>query len=141
MYFKYFVEEKKCLFDILIWNKRNAIPSYNNKYLTDNEYCLYFKKPWAYNKPQNYEDAKTVYLWIINHKDKKTYWHPTIKPLDFTEKLIRNSCPEWWIVFDPFMGSWTTWVACVNTNRNFIWIELNKEYFEIANNRINNDKT
>lgn len=136
MYFKYFVEEKKCLFDILIWNKRNAIPSYNNKYLTDNEYCLYFKKPWAYNKPKNYEDAKTVYLGTINHKDKKIWNHPTIKPLEFIEKTIRNSCPEWWVVFDPFMWSWTTWVAAYNQNREFIWIELDKKYFELASFRI-----
>jgi len=139
MYFEYFVLQKKCLFDILIWNKRNAIPSYCNKYLTDNEYCLYFKKPWAYNKPQSYEDAKTVYLWLINHKDKKLWGHPTIKPLDFTEKIIRNSCPEWWIVLDPFMGSGTTWVACKNLNREFIWIELNNKYFNIAKNRIENN--
>ena len=139
MYFEYFVWEKKCLFDILIWHKKNAIPSYNNKYLTDCEYCLYFKQPWAYNKPQSYEDAKTVYLWLINHKDKKKYNHPTIKPLDFVEKLIRNSCPKNWIVLDPFMWSWTTWVACKNLNRDFIWIEINKEYFNLAKQRILNE--
>ena len=40
------------------------------------------------------------------------------------------------IVFDPFMGSGTTGVACINTNRKFIGIELDEEYFEIAKKRI-----
>jgi site-specific DNA-methyltransferase (adenine-specific) len=136
MYMDYFVIKRNCLFDILIWNKKNAIPSYNNKYLTDNEYCLYFKKAWAYNKPQNYDDAKTVYLWLINHKDKKLWNHPTIKPLEFIEKTIRNSCPPWGVVFDPFMWSWTTGVACKNLGREFIGIELNETYFNIAKERI-----
>ena len=41
------------------------------------------------------------------------------------------------VVLDPFMGSGSTGVACVNTNRDFIGIELDKNYFEIAENRIN----
>ena len=135
MYINYFSKEKKILFDILFWNKKNAIPSYNNKYLSDCEYLLYFKEKWAYNKPQNYEDAKTCHLWIINHADKKKYWHPTIKPLDFSEKVIRNSCPVNWIVFDPFMWSWTNWVAAINNWRNFIGIEIEKKWFNIAKQR------
>lgn len=44
MYLDYFVKEQGCAFDILIWNKTNAMPLFNNKYLTDKEYCLYFRK-------------------------------------------------------------------------------------------------
>ena len=45
---------------------------------------------------------------------------------------------EWDIVLDPFMWSWSTMVACQNTNRNGIWIEINEWYFNIAKQRIEN---
>ena len=54
------------------------------------------------------------------------------------EDLIKVNSNEGDIVLDPFMGSGSTGVACVNTNRNFIGIELNEEYFKIAEKRIKN---
>lgn len=48
--------------------------------------------------------------------------HPTIKPLYITEKIIRNSSKENYTVLDPFMGSGTTGVACINTNRNLMFL-------------------
>lgn len=53
------------------------------------------------------------------------------------EILIENSSKENDIVLDPFMGSGSTGVACVNTNRNFIGVELDENYFNIAKERIN----
>lgn len=134
-YFNFYVNQHKCKFDILCWHKNNALPTYSNKYLSDTEYLLYFRKG-GYCKPTSYEDAKTYIVSPINHKDKKLYGHPTIKPLDIIEKIIRNSSKENDIVLDCFMGSGTTGVACKNTNRNFIGIELDKDYFETAKKRI-----
>lgn len=135
-YFKFYVEKYKCKFEILVWNKTNSLPTYSNKYLSDKEYCLYFFKGKGKTFPQNYEDAKTVYIAPINHKDKKEFGHPTIKPLDITEKIIRNSSREGQVILDCFMGSGTTGVACKHLNRNFIGMELNEEYFNIAKKRI-----
>lgn len=132
----FYVTQHKCKFEILIWGKTNALPTYSNKYLSDKEYCLYFFKGKGKTFPQSYEDAKTVYIAPINHADKKKYGHPTIKPLPLTESIIRNSSREGQLVLDPFMGSGTTGVACKLNNRSFIGIELNKEYFEIAKSRI-----
>ena len=140
-YFNFYVNKHKCKFDILCWHKTNALPTYSNKYLSDTEYLLYFRKGKGKCFPQSYEDAKTFYLAPINLSDKKQYGHPTIKPLDISEKLIRNSSKEGLIVLDPFMGSGTTGVACVNTNRNFIGMELDEQYFKIAQDRINNAKS
>ena len=64
--------------------------------------------------------------------------HPTIKPLNITEKIIRNSSKENNTILDPFMGSGTTGVACINTNRNFIGVELDEKYYKIAEERIKN---
>jgi len=63
--------------------------------------------------------------------------HPTQKPVALMEYLIRTYTNEGETVLDNCMGSGTTGVACVNTNRNFIGIELDKGYFDIATERIN----
>lgn len=135
-YFDFYVNKHKCKFDIICWHKGNALPTYSNKYLSDTEYLLYFRKGKGKCFPQSYDDAKTYYIAPINHGDKKKYKHPTIKPLDITEKIIRNSSRKGQLVLDPFMGSGTTGVACKNLERDFIGIELNPEYYEIANQRI-----
>ena len=63
--------------------------------------------------------------------------HPTQKPVALLEYLIKTYTNEGETVLDNCMGSGTTGVACVNLNRNFIGIELNDKYFDIAQNRIN----
>lgn len=128
------------LFDGVLTHNCNALPTYSNKYLSDTEYCLYFRKG-GLCQPQNYQDAQTFFIAPINQKDKKLYKHPTIKPLDFMERFVRNSSKEGDTVLDCFMGSGTTGVACKNLKRNFIGIELSKEYFDIASDRIGVDST
>lgn len=135
-YIRFYVEKHKCKFDILCWHKTNALPTYSNKYLSDTEYLLYFRKGKGKCFPQSYDDAKTFYIAPINNRDKKLYGHPTIKPLDITQRIIRNSSREFQTVLDPFMGSGTTGVACKSLNRDFIGIELNENYFNVAKQRI-----
>lgn len=137
-YLSYYVLEKGCKFDIINWHKTNALPTYSNKYLSDTEYCLYFRKGKGHCFPEGYEDAKTYWLEPINHKDKKEFGHPTIKPLEFIKKLIRNSSKEGEIVFDPFMGSGTTGVACKELNRKFIGGDLDPKWCRLAKERITN---
>lgn len=139
-YFNFYVNKLGCKFDIISWHKNNALPTYSNKYLSDTEYCLYFRKG-GYCQPQSYQDAQTFFIAPINQKDKKLYKHPTIKPLEFMERFVRNSSKEGDTVLDCFMGSGTTGVACKNLKRNFIGIELVKEYFDIASDRIGVDST
>lgn len=135
MYIKYFVLDRGCRMDILIWHKTNPIPLCNNKWLSDKEYCLYFRKG-GYCRPSGYAEAKTVWHLPTNIKDKKIYGHPTIKPLSIIENIIKNSSKEGDIVLDPFMGSGTTAVSAVRNNRNFIGFENNKEYCQTALKRI-----
>lgn len=63
--------------------------------------------------------------------------HPTQKPVALMEYLIKTYTNEGDTVLDNCMGSGTTGVACVNTNRNFIGIEIDKDYFKVAQQRIN----
>jgi len=62
--------------------------------------------------------------------------HPTQKPQDLMEWIVRYWSWDNDVIFDPFMGSGTTGVACVETGRNFIGCEINPEYFAIAERRI-----
>ena len=67
----------------------------------------------------------------------KNTLHPTQKPVELLEYLIKTYTNENETVLDNCMGSGSTGVACINTNRNFIGIELSQEYFNIAKERIN----
>ena len=66
--------------------------------------------------------------------------HPTQKPVALMEYLIKTYTNETELVLDFTMGSGTTGVACVNTNRNFTGIEQDEGYFKIAQDRINKAK-
>ena len=68
---------------------------------------------------------------------QKDQFHPTQKPIALMEYLIKTYTNENETVLDFTMGSGSTGVACVNTNRNFIGIEQDEKYFDIATKRIN----
>ena len=91
-----------------------------------------YKSKLLYGKdkknPSNLIDIKSVHTKFL---------HPTQKPVALIEYLIKTYTNELETVLDFTMGSGTTGVACCNTNRNFIGIELNKDYFKIAQDRIN----
>ena len=75
---------------------------------------------------------------ILKFKRDLPNIHPTQKPVALLEYLIKTYTNEGDLVLDNCMGSGSTGVACINTNRNFIGIELDEKYFKIANDRINN---
>jgi len=62
--------------------------------------------------------------------------HPSPKPLEFMKKIVERASKSGDLILDPFMGSGTTGVACVQTGRKFIGIEIDKNYCEIAKQRI-----
>jgi site-specific DNA-methyltransferase (adenine-specific) len=71
---------------------------------------------------------------IIGNNEPR--FHPTQKPIRLMKMIIKKYTNESATILDPFMGSGTTGVACVQTGRSFIGIEIDKGYFEIASNRI-----
>jgi len=90
--------------------------------------------------------SSTFNLWqgkkyksnILKYKKDYDGHHPTQKPVLLLEDLIKTFSNEGNTVVDLTMGSGSTGVACKNTNRNFIGIEMDDKYFEIAKQRINN---
>ena len=73
----------------------------------------------------------------FNRVNKRDVQHPTQKPIELLEYLIKTFSNEGDLILDNTMGSGSTGVASVNTNRNFIGIEMNEEYYNIATDRIN----
>lgn len=132
----YFVNAKKCNYEILVWCKTNPIPVTNNVYLSDLEYCLMFREKGC-KLNDGYELKSKWYVSPINKTDKDLYNHPTIKPLELVKRHILHSTQPNDIVLDCFCGSGTTCVACRETGRRFIGMEIDPEYHKIAVNRLN----
>jgi len=131
----FLTESKKAWFwfhNLLIRKKNNKTP--NRRYMKNIEYIIFLRK-WKAKKINSSDWQILEFNNIIWNKI-----HPTEKPVALVERIILNSSEKWNLVFDPFMWSWTTAIACLNTNRNFIWFELDKWYREIANKRLENRK-
>ena len=119
-------------FDILVLCKTAPTPLTNNQRLPDKEYAIHLhKQAWV---KWNYKTKRTFRV-APNFKDTSIN-HPTVKPLDVIEQIVQNCTYEWDIVLDCYLWSWTTAVACKNTNRNFIGIEINPEYVQLAEKRL-----
>ena len=90
------------------------------------------------NSKTNYSSTERYprSIQVFSTDTQKTSLHPTQKPVALCEYLIKTYTNENDLVLDNCMGSGTTGVACVKTNRNFIGIELDKDYFDIAKERI-----
>lgn len=134
---QYFVKQKKCRVNYLVWCKTNPTPMTNDVWLPDVEYCLCFKESKAPRYNDGYELKSKWYLSEKNKKDKDKYNHPTIKPLDLVKRHILHSTQPDDIVLDCFCGSGTTCVACKETGRRYIGMEIDKEYWKIAIDRLN----
>lgn len=121
---------------MIIWEKNNATP--NKYYLNGFEIILMLRKGNAKNI--NNMGTKNI-LKVPNIIGHKT--HPTEKPVELNKILIENSTQPNELVLDPFMGTGSSGVACANLNRNYIGIEIDEKYFNIANERLKekeNDK-
>lgn len=128
-------EDKGYSVTLLVWKKTNPSPLCNLKHISDLEFIIYVRGKGAYwNSDEDLEiKYKLKQHSIINGKNKL---HPTEKPVNLLKELIRLHTKENDMILDCFMGSGSTGVACKELNRNFVGIELNKEYFEIAERRM-----
>lgn len=116
--------------NILIWKKNNCTPS--QFYMKNCEYIIFCRKGKA-KYINNMGGSKTVHDFnnIIGNKA-----HPTEKPVELMSVYIENSSNENDLVLDPFMGAGSTGVACLKLNRKFLGIEIDTNYFDIAQNRL-----
>ena len=122
----------------LIWNKGNKIMG--QYYMSQYEYILFFRK----GKGKKINNCGTSDILSISNKKTKDKdgknIHDTEKPVELMEVLVNNSSQENELVLDPFMGVGSTGIACIKNKRNFIGIELDENYFNIAKSRIEETK-
>lgn len=133
----YFIDKVGCKkYEIMVWCKDNPIPMTNNVWLSDIEYCLWFGET---NTKLNdgYELKSKWYSSPINKKDKDKFEHPTIKPIELVKRHLLHTTQPNDIVLDCFMGSGTTCVAAKDIGRQYIGFEIEKKWFDIAKDRLN----
>ena len=135
-----YCEDNGYTYTLTVWHKTNPTPLCNNRYLNSIEFAIHIREKGV-KIYGSYHTKGKVYTSQVNKKDKDKYNHPTIKPLELVRKYIINHSLENDTVLDCFMGSGTTGVACKELNRNFIGIELDENYFNIAKNRIENTES
>jgi len=122
-YFAHLLPPSKCW---LVWDKKGDI-KFQNPFADCELIYTNFTKPV---KKYTFKQQG----FITDSKDKR--YHPTQKPSELIQKLIEDFSDDGSTILDPFMGSGTTGVACKNLNRNFIGIELDEQYYNIAKERI-----
>lgn len=127
--------------NILVFYKK--LPTYNPQM---REGTPYFKTPSTtssnYGKQigmggKSNGDRYPVSILDFSNADRTNRLHPTQKPVELLEYLIKTYTNEEEVVLDNTMGSCSTGIACLNTNRNFIGIEMDDTYFDVCKNRIN----
>lgn len=115
---------------VCAWEKTNPSPMNGKRlWLSGLEFCVFARKPNA-----TFNEHCKKALWQFPSGRSKI--HPTEKPVKLMERLILASSKPGDVVLDNCMGSGTTGVACANTGRRFIGIEIDKTYFELAQRRI-----
>ena len=136
----------------IIWYKPNAPPNLTGKYFAhahesliwakkDSKAKHYFNydlmKKWADKiSPQDKQMRSVWYIPLTPFEEKKYGKHPTQKPLELLRRIILSNSKEGDLILDPFLGSGTTGVVAKKFNRNFVGIEIEKEFCDLAERRI-----
>ncbi|MBT3393076.1 MAG: site-specific DNA-methyltransferase [Elusimicrobiaceae bacterium] len=139
------------ILNCISWEKPNPPPNLSCRYFTHSTEIIIWAK---LNKKAKHNFNYSLMREANGGKQMKTVWnikpptngekkygkHPTQKPIELIERCILASTKKCDFVFDPFMGSGTTGVACARNGRKFVGAELEKEYFEVAKKRIKEEQ-
>jgi hypothetical protein len=118
-------------FALCAWRKSNPMPVANRHYLPDTEFYIHAWDGDAFPIGASLADKRRS---IETPVGKSEFDHPTVKPLAVMAKIVANVNAQ--TICDPFMGTGSTGVACVQAGRGFVGIERNPKYFDIAVTRI-----
>lgn len=115
--------------NLLVWKKQNATPS--QFYMQQCEFILFLRK----GRARYINNRGTMNCFDISNIIGNKL-HPTEKPIELMKIFVENSTNKGDVVLDPFMGSGSTGVACKELNRDFVGVEIDSQYFDIAKQRI-----
>lgn len=122
--------------NIIIWDKqRNGMGDLSTTFGYSYEFIIFASKGQPKIRGKRISD-----VWQFARVKPKEQEHQNQKPVDLLVQAIEKSSDEGAVIFDGFMGVGSTGVACVNTNRDFIGIELDENYFNITKKRIEEAK-
>ena len=124
--------------DMLRWEKSNPIPrNRDRRFIVDYEVAVWLTMPkakWTFNRQSETYDRPLFKGSLVSGNEKTA--HTTQKPIWLMKEILQVLSNEGDTVLDPFMGSGSTGVACKELGRNFIGVELDKQYFDIATKRV-----
>lgn len=125
--------------DILIWQKSNPMPrNIKRRYVQDMEFAIWAVKKnskWIFNKPDNVLYLRSIFTSsVVSGKEK--LGHPTQKSFKVMDNIIKIHTNPGDTIIDPFMGSGSTGEAAICNKRNFIGIEYDENYYQIAKKRL-----
>lgn len=133
-FFKQELEKYFTIKNMIIWVKNNHTAG-DLQSAFGRKYEIVF----LVNKGRSkFNGTRLTDVWEFKRVAGKGQLHQNQKPVEMIEQCIEKHSNENDVVFDGFMGSGTTAIACINTNRNYIGFELDEEYYEISIKRINN---
>ena len=119
---------------LLIWHKPNGMCISQYEYYRTIEYIWYVReKGVTFNKEVK---RSPYYCQSLNQSSELHHLHPTVKPLNLIKKFIEVSSKPGDLVFDPFLGSGTTAVACQQLGRRFIGFEKEEKYIKVCQKRL-----
>lgn len=126
--------------DMIRVEKSNPIPrNRDRRFITDYEIAIWAVKKgdkWTFNRKSETYERPLIKTRVTPKSEKVGGGHPTQKSLEVMEWLLERLTNESNLVLDPFMGSGTTAIAAINTNRNYIGFELDEEYHKSSLDRI-----
>ena len=141
-FFKIIGDFNQDIKDIIVWDKGFGQPAMHEKVLNSAYELILIlesdKRAGRVIQNATFKRGEMQNILRINRVNSKIKGHSAIFPESLAEEIIAKFSNEEDTILDPFMGSGTTGVACKNLNRNFIGIELDPTYFQIAKERINN---
>jgi modification methylase len=119
----------------VIWDTTNQINQDARRFIPCHEQIYWFSKSIVHidNTKERFNDC-----WVFRNKLKrKDTGHPATFPIEVIIRLL-SVIPNAQLVLDPFMGSGTTALACIELNKNYVGIEISQTYTDISNERIKN---
>lgn len=126
--------------DLLRWKKTNAMPrNRDRRFISDYEVAVWAVKKggkWTFNRLSKTYEIPEILCCITPKSEKVNGGHTTQKPIYVMEWIIERLSDEGDTILDPFLGSGTTCIASLNKNRKYIGFEKDKEYYDIAKERI-----
>ena len=126
--------------DLIRWKKTNPMPrNRDRRFITDYEVAVWAVKKggkWTFNRLSDTYERPEIISKITSKSEKIFGGHPTQKPIEVMEWVINRLSNVGDLIFDPFMGSGTTGVACLKTNRKFVGVDNDEKSFNMSCERL-----